>query len=365
MYENETYQAILQRLLDGVSDEFDKRQGSHVYNMQAPTAAELAQFYIALDQVLSFGFANPDMPREYLELRAAELGVYPAEPQRAIGKLTFTASTDVIIPEGTRVSTDDDDPIYAVTTESVQAQAGIPITVPAQAEEPGTSGNVAAGEFTIVVGDLAGVLTVTNDEPFEGGTDEESDESLLERYLLRAREPATSGNAAQYRQWAISRPGVAKARVFPLWEGPGTVRVVLISDDMRAPDSVIVSDVQNYIDPNMNGDGSGVAPIGAKCTVVPATEVPINVSATVTITRDATIEGVVEDFKRGLNQYLSDLTRNDDSLVRYTQIISVLLGIPRVVDFDNLIVNGGESNIEMGAEEVPVVGTVTFVESDG
>ena len=202
-------------------------------------------------------------------------------------------------------------------------------------------------------------------EPFEGGTDEESDEALLNRYLLRAQEPATSGNVAQYRQWAISRPGIAKARVFPLWDGPGTVRVVLISDEMTAPDSAIVNDVQTYIDPNQNGDGSGVAPIGATCTVAPVTEVAINITADVTITQDATMDGVLNDFTEGLRDYLAELTRNDDGLVRYTQIMSVLLGIPRVVDFDNLTVNGGTVNVEMGAEEIPVVGTVNFVEQNG
>lgn len=364
MYEVETFQAILQRLLDRISNEFDKRQGSHAYNMQAPTAAELAQFYIALDQVLTFGFAGPDMPREYLELRAAELGVYPAEAQSAVGYVTFTSDTDITIPEGTRVRTEEDDPIYAVTTEEVTAQEGVPITVAARAEQAGTAGNVAAGEFTIVVGDLAGVLAVTNTEPFAGGTDEESDEALLSRYLLRAQEPASSGNVAQYRQWAISRPGVSKARVFPLWNGPGTVLVAVISDDMTAPDSVIVGDVQTYIDPNQNGDGSGEAPVGATCTVVPAVEIPISITADITITQDATIGEVVADFTEGLRDYLADLTQNDDGLVRYTQIISVLLGIPRVVDFDNLTVNGGTANVEMGAVEIPVVGTVIFDEQN-
>src|SRR5690625_4241154 len=268
-FRDESFDEILARLLDYISDEFDKRQGSHAYNMQAPTAAELAQFYIALDTVLSYGFAGPDMPREFLIRRAAELGISPTPATRAKGKLTFTAQTDVTIAEGTRVRTDHDDPIYAVTTESTgRLELGQSATVDAESEYEGADGNVSAGEFIIISGNLAGVITVVNDDPFEGGADEESTEALLNRYYARAREPATSGNVAHYREWATSRPGVAIARVFPTWDGPNTVKVVLVGDDFTAPDNAIVVDVQEYIDPGEEGKGYGVAPIGATCTVV-------------------------------------------------------------------------------------------------
>ena len=47
--ENNDFDSILQRLLNNVSDELDKRQGSIIYDALAPAAAELAQAYIALD----------------------------------------------------------------------------------------------------------------------------------------------------------------------------------------------------------------------------------------------------------------------------------------------------------------------------
>src|SRR5690625_4614936 len=182
-FRDESFDEILARLLDYISDEFDKRQGSHAYNMQAPTAAELAQFYIALEQVLTYGFAGPDMPREYLIRRAAELGISPTPATRAVGKLTFTAQADVTIPSGTRVRTDAESPIYAETTEASQAlTTGQSVTLDARAVDAGASGNVSADEYDIVTGNLAGVITVTNADPFEGGTDEESTEALLSRY---------------------------------------------------------------------------------------------------------------------------------------------------------------------------------------
>lgn len=363
-FRDESFDEILARLLDYISDEFDKRQGSHAYNMQAPTAAELAQFYIALDQVLTYGFAGPDMPREYLIRRAAELGISPTPATRATGKLTFTAQADVTIPEGTRVRTDSDEPIYAETTEASQAlTAGQSVTLDARAVDAGANGNVSSDEYIIVTGNLAGVITVTNAEPFEGGTDEESTEALLNRYYSRAREPATSGNVAHYRQWATSRPGVSIARVFPLWDGPGTVKVAIVGDDYTAPDSAIVADVQAYIDPNENGDGTGEAPIGAACTVVAVGETAINVSATLTIDSGANIGTITDEFTDALRTYLAKLVEDEDNIVRYTQINGLLLDVKGVVDFSDLTLNGiTGANVEIGDEDVPVVGTVNFVE---
>ncbi|MDF2651716.1 MAG: Baseplate family protein, partial [Paenibacillus sp.] len=49
MYETQSYAFILQRMLDRVPDDVDKRQGSIIYDALAPAASELAAIYIALD----------------------------------------------------------------------------------------------------------------------------------------------------------------------------------------------------------------------------------------------------------------------------------------------------------------------------
>ncbi|WP_448511333.1 baseplate J/gp47 family protein, partial [Photorhabdus sp. MH8.4] len=99
------------------------------------------------------------------------------------------------IPKGTQVRTDDG--VYFVTIndvtltsesakESVEAVLG------------GVSGNVGIGEINTIVGDLAGILTVTNELAFNNGIDEETDESLLQRVYDKVRKPATSGNIHHY-----------------------------------------------------------------------------------------------------------------------------------------------------------------------
>ena len=60
MFENNTYQVILERMLARVPEEFDKREGSILYDALAPAAAELQMAYIGLESVFREMFADTD-----------------------------------------------------------------------------------------------------------------------------------------------------------------------------------------------------------------------------------------------------------------------------------------------------------------
>ncbi|WP_342671709.1 baseplate J/gp47 family protein [Paenibacillus glacialis] len=189
------------------------------------------------------------------------------------------------------------------------------------------------------------------------GQDTETDESLYEYYQERISRPITSGNRYQYELWAREIPGVGRARAFQIWNGEGTVKVVILDNDMRTPAFAIVSAVQKYIDPNQDGMGEGAALIGVKVSIVGASEVPINVSVTVVLAAGASIAQVKEQLETGAKEYLKDLAFNDP-LMRYTRIQSIILGIPPVIDYSNLLVNGGTQNIQIPMDSVAVLGTV-------
>lgn len=349
-YSGETEDTIHERMLDTVDPEIDKREGSVTYDLTKPAAIELAQAYAQLDQILTFGFANEDMPDQYLDLRCGELGVYRKPAVQAVGSLTFSGLENQVIPIGTRVSTNDDTPIYFVTTADGTITSGS-CTITAKAETGGANGNVVAGQITIVLGDLSDVVTVTNTEPFDGGTDIESDESLLARYYERVQKPATSGNANHYYQWAKEVAGIGDAKVYPLWNGPGTVKVVLLDEDKTAPAQSIIDATASYIEENR--------PIGATITVEGAVEVPINVTATLTLKSEATIDDAISEFTTALKDYLKTLAFVDLT-VRYAKIASLLIDISVVEDYANLQVNGSTSNITIADGSVAVAGTVTF-----
>lgn len=350
MFENQTLEVIRQRMIDNIDEPVDKRQGSVVWDLLSPAAIEFAQAYVALDLVLNFGLGLENIPREYLVLRCAAFGITPREALKATGQVTFAGTDGTVIPVGTRLSTDDVEPIYFVTTEEGTITGGT-VTVDAEAETAGVRGNVATGKITLVVGDLSGVTSVTNNVPFDGGADEESDESLLQRYLDRVRRPATSGNANHYRQWALEVAGVGDAKVFPVWNGPGTVKVVLLDVDKTAPAQSIIDEVSAYIE--------SMRPIGASVTVIGATEVPINVSATLTLATDKTLADAQNEFESLLIEYLKSLAFVDP-IVRYSNIGRLLLDCSSVIDYTNLTVNGGTANVTIADDNVAVKGTVTF-----
>ncbi len=160
-------------------------------------------------------------------------------------------------------------------------------------------------------------------------------------------------------QWASEIAGVGASRVIPLWQGPGTVGIYVLDTDKRAANTDIVTAVQQYIDPTQDGQGEGTAPAGPIVTVMPAQEVPINISVQLTLASDATLDEVKALIQTGVTSYLKQLAFAD-SLVRYTRIAAILLDIPPIIDYSNLTVNGtSDKNIEIGASQVAVLGTVT------
>lgn len=352
-YETETIDAIHQRMLDASPSDIDKREGSITWDLTKPAAIELSLLYAQLDDVLRKGFADTALANgysEYLEKRTAEMGITRKPAVKATGQVTFTGPDGTVIPSGTRVSTNDITPIYFVTTASGTINGGS-ITVNAEAEVGGANGNVAAGKITIVTGDLSGVVSVINSAPFNGGVDAESDQALYERYIERIQKPATSGNANQYVQWAKEVAGISDAKCYPIWNGPGTVKVVLLDTDKTAPDAAKIQEVADYIE--------SVRPIGATVTVVGATEVPINVSATLTLANGKTLADAQTEIETGIRDYLKSLAFVDP-IVRYTQIGSIISNAPSVIDYSGLTVNGGTANIQVNDGEVAVLGSVTL-----
>lgn len=353
IFESETDETIHERMLEEIDDSIDKRQGSVAHDLTRPAAAELAQAYIYLDDILTFGFASEDMPGEFLDLRARELGVYRKPSVEAVGELTFTGDPGTFIEQGTRARTDDDEPIYFETTDIGTIGESGSVTVPAIAEDGGYVGNVSADTITVTLGDLSGTVEVINAKSFGGGADIESDESLLERYFDRTQKPITSGNIYHYEQWAKEVPGVGDVKVYPIWNGAGTVKVVLLDEQKKSPDQSIIEAATEHIEE--------FRPIGADVTVVGADEIYVDISAKLVLSEGVSIVDVKSDIEKGVSEYLSGLAFVDP-VVRYTQIASVLLSIPSILDYENLIVNGGTSNFEVADAEVALLGEVNVIE---
>jgi len=248
---DQTFETILARLLSYVPDNYDKSQGSFVYDALAPVAAELTQATIWAQEVLRRGFAQTTFGT-YLDLRAEEHGLSRIPASKATGYVTFFGDSGTVIPEGTIVSTPSSELAPAVffrtTTQAVISDAG-EVSVPIEALNEGIEGNVAAGTITVLSTPIQGVARIENQQTTSGGADTEDDASLLARYLEWVRNPSAGGNKADYVKWALEVAGVGSVSVVPLKYGNGTVSVAIVDKDMQPASEELVQRVQEHIAP--------------------------------------------------------------------------------------------------------------------
>lgn len=359
-----TYEAILKRLLSHVSDGVDKGEGSYVWDAHAPVAIELVFVRMALQRVLELGFAQTT-DLKHLIMRAAEHGVAQKKATKATGTIKITGKAGSIVPKGLQLATEADadldiKSVFFATTKEVTIPESGEAEVPIEAQDAGSNGNVAAGSIVVIAQSRKDISAVSNKAATTGGTDDEGFDSLLARYLEYVRNPGTSGNEADYKQWATSVDGVGEAHVISLWNGEGTVKVVIVDENKQPASKEIVDAVQKFLSVDA-GSGDRKAPIGATVTVVPATKVDVDVEATVVLDSDAgtSVAEVQESFTKALDDYLKRLAFRAGT-IRYSRICSIILEQPGVVDYSKISVNGQEVNISVSDEEVATLGTVTL-----
>lgn len=234
------------------------------------------------------------------------------------------------------------------TIESVTIGNTGDVTVKAESEDIGKDSNVNANTITEIVTAVDGLKSVTNEEASYDGFDEENDKDLLQRLLFKVRQPATSGNAYHYMQWAQSVNGVGQVKVLPLWNGAGTVKVLLVDVNNESANTSLLDRVKAVI--------AKEAPIGATVTVTTPTIMNVNISFRVTKgnTNNEAVKRILnEEFKR------QTFSMN---YISYANIGKALLANVEtgIIDYSDLRVNGGTTNITITDDQLPRVNEVTI-----
>jgi uncharacterized phage protein gp47/JayE len=345
MYEDLTVESIKSDIISRLSTDIDTREGSFANDMISAVAYEIWKAYQSLNAIIPIAFVD-ETSGEYIDKRCAEYGITRKAGTKATVTLTLTGTDGTVVEKGKIFLTPDG--LQFETDESVTIANGT-AAVTATAAEIGEEYNVAAGTITKQLVNINGLTAVTNNEAATGGTDVETDAALVKRLYEYLQNPATSGNVAHYRQWALEVDGVGAAKVYPLWNGPGTVKVLIVGNNNGPVDSTIVANCAAHIEENR--------PIGATVTVESAEGLPINVAATVVIDDTTTIDKVQTALETALDSYLQSIVFDKYTLV-YNRIAYMLLDIDGVTDYTSLTINGGTSNIAIADNQVPVIGTV-------
>lgn len=368
MFADYTYERLLEDVLNNAPEGIDTRQGSIFYDAVSGILIKVAKLYTDLDLIVEMTTIATAVG-EALDTRAGEYGVQRLPATRAKYRVTFEGVTPQI---GERFYTDGQ---YFVLKEDTAA--GVMYL---EAEIAGESGNaVYENTPAVPVNNIDGLEAATFGGLYESGSDPEEDESLRTRVQEKIAGPAENGNKQHYKTWCESREGVGRARIFPLWNGPNTVKGVLIDSAGKPCSASKVAEVQTYIDPATKGYtatvggktyvvgdglGEGVANLGAHFTATAAAELTVNVTFEAELASGATKDAAAQEAQEAIEAYLKDLVLTTveatDIVVRVSAIGAILSGLQNILDYSNLMLNGEAVNIIPGEDDVPVVGEVSI-----
>ena len=419
-YEDMTYEAILARMIGRVEQQYpnlDRREGSLIFNALAPAALELAIAYLELDNARNESFVDT-ASREYLYRACKQIGI-DTEQFEATGG-TFKGEFNVEVEIGSRWNCDLYN--YNVT-EYIGTNASGNYEYKLVSETTGTAPNNQTGDLTPITDAPSGLTVAKITECLIEGENEKTDDQIKETYYSYVKSNVSDGNVAQYERWCEGFTGIGNYKIIPLWNGNNTVKVSILSASNRAATNTLVTEAQNYFDPvtikNFSGDGTttvftvatsnaptvvdlvlvggvvqaktaysygggkltfstapasgtnnievrygggmgnGVAPIGAFVTVDTATEVPISMTATLTLKSGYSGTSDIDD---ALAAYFAEMAYKK-STISYMSVGAIILGVEGVESLSNLKLNGSTNDIALTTYQIPVVGTTTWTVS--
>lgn len=254
---------------------------------------------------------------EFLEKHASLRGIKRRNATYASGLgLEVFGNAGAKIEVGKQVMTADGRFYEVIEAGTISASS---TTLKVRSLSTGANQNIITSTPANFTSAPAGVQTACTLREIFGGTDAESDSSLLERLLNRIRRPPAGGNRYDYKEWALDVDGVEAAFVYPLRRGLGTVDIVITSNN-DLPSDETVNKVQAYIDE--------VRPVTAKeAKVIKPTARRINFNIQVKLS-GVSLSAITAEIKTALGDYFNQLAPADSVIVSQCEaIVSDLIGV--------------------------------------
>lgn len=360
MFEDKTYESLLAEAISLAPAGVDTRQGSIYRDALTGPLLALAEFYVELDNLVSLTRVDTAVD-EYLDDKGEEY---------AVERLVATCATYHAIIEG---ALPEDGAEFIIGDQFFDLfydeEDGTPYF---EAVEPGEDGNgIQEGDEATPVASISGLISAKVGTPIIAGASAQSDDDYRERIQERISGPAENGNKQHFKTWCESVNGVGHAKIIPLWNGPNTVKGIIYDSDGLPASQTVINRVQDYIDPDTNGDGEGdglgegVAEIGCHFTAVSPTAFPLDVSATITLADGYDLETATEAVRDAIMEYLKDMavensTSTASPIIRYNAIGSLIIDAEGVLDYSNLLLNGDTANVQPAMDEVCTMGELTL-----
>ena len=364
--ETYSYDNIVKRVLSRVSDKLDKRVGSIIYDAISPCAAEFANMAIEI-QIFKDQTYVKTAKKGNLDRIGEQYSVPRLKETKAQRIAEFIDMDDALVNLllGSRFSVPESNATitYVIIQQTTTGHAII------ECEQYGTIGNEYSGALLpLFPSDNLKSATITGTK--QPAQDEESDDDYSERIIEHLNSKSFGGNIRDYKDYVESISGTSEPKVFPVWDGGGTVKLSILDSQYNPISADFIAEIKDKIDPTAyTGQGVGTAPIGHQVTVVTPTSITINVSATLTLD-DVTIGQVQTLIEDNIKNYLYSIRKswvdNEYTNVYIAQITSNIVSVTGVTNATNVKINNSSNDLSYqntaSNQYVPVFGEVTLSE---
>lgn len=340
---------IHNRMIGMLPENIDKSEGSVVWDLTRPTAKEVARFKgFEMDFAIQMIFPQ-FATDEILDYHGESRGLTRKSAISATGELTVKGDPGTVIEAGDLFATEsigDQASISFMALESYTIPENGTVTISVECTEAGNIGNVKANSIILQETYNDGIESVTNENGFTNGAEEESDDTYRERILLVDRNNSYScvGSASDYKKWAYEIEEVGSVRVIPASDDSGTVTLIITDRNGNPASDEICTKVYNHIICPDDPENRKTTINGVNLVVTTPQTLKLTISATVEI-QTVSLESVKIAFIEALKTYFSESI--EDKEIRYTRICNVLGSVQGVYDYTNVLLNGDTKNIAL------------------
>lgn len=370
-FEAQDFDFWMNLMLDEVSDKLNKREGSIIYDAMAPAATMLAQSSLERAQVVKQVWISTS-DGEFLDLHASDKGTarQAATFSQVTAKWTDSDGRPINNVEvGDRFAQVGDAPIFYTVIKVEPDGTGLLLS-----ESDGVGANSYIGQILPVTpNDSLSWAEITEVSIPARAT--ESDEDLRARLLSGTNYIAYGGNVADYIDMMAKIDTIGAGQVYPTWQGGGTVKLVILDNDLKPASSELLAQVQEAIDPAPQGEGYGLAPIDHVVTVVAPDTLKVDITSTVEVASDTTLGAVTEKIKTAIANYFRSLSEKWDTVdaktgrgyamtVYRAQLLAEMMKVEGVTNATLPVLNGQEEDLILQftdeVSQLPIVGEVTL-----
>ena len=356
--------SIQEAMMKRLPEDMDRTEGGFPWDFTMPTAIEAARLlqYFSPETLKimypmwSYG--------EWLDYHAIEKGLTRRPANRATGVVKVEGNAGTVIPAGSLFAVHADGNTaaveFATDTNAEIGEDGV-VEIPVTAVEAGTVGNVIEGTISLMTSPMKGITSITNEEEITGGTAEESDDDFRERILeaYATSELSYIGNDTDYIRWAKEVPGIGDCIVIPAFNGPGTVKLVLVDANGKPANEQLVEAVYEHIVSPGDRSQRLLPTACALLECAPAETLTVSYECTGLVYDDTTdIEQIKADFSSQVMKIYD--TAKTEGMLRYNDVRPIFADIAGVEDFDTFLMNGGMENIVLQLAEYPTTGDLNF-----